>query len=336
MARLLLVRAALEITAPEVPSSGQKYMPQEVDSFGEGLVEIVKDAMAGLHPDMVEAGGICFRVLAVVLVCTALRSFSGTGKVVSRLVAGVLISVTLLGTSRSLIRLGTTTVQELSEYGKLLLPVMTAALAAQGGVTQSSALYAGTAAFNSVLMGLLSKLLIPMLYLFLALAVGNAAVGEDVLKKLKGFLKWAMTWVMKTVLYVFTGYMGITGVVSGTTDAAALKAAKLTISGMVPVVGGILADASESVLVSAAVVKNAAGIYGLLALGSVVVGPFLKIGCHYLLLKCTAGICDLLGSKELSCLVGDFSTAMGLILAMTGSVCLLFMISVVCFLRGVG
>ena len=35
-------------------------------------------------------------------------------------------------------------------------------------------------------------------------------------------------------------------------------------------------------------------------------------------------------------LIGDFSTAMGLLLAMTGSECLLLLISPVCFLKGVG
>ena len=108
---------------------------------------------------------------------------------------------------------------------------------------------------------------------------------EEILKKLCGFVKWLSVWILKMILYVFTGYIGITGVVSGPTDAAALKAAKLTISGFVPIVGGILSDASEAVLVSAGVVKNAAGIYGILAIGAVCLGPFLKIGLHYLMLK---------------------------------------------------
>ena len=144
-----------------------------------------------------------------------------------------------------------------------------------------------------------------------------------------------MTWSLKIILYVFTGYMGITGVISGTTDAAAMKATKLTISGMVPVVGGILSDASEAVLVSAGVVKNAAGIYGIFAVLAICLGPFLQIGAHYLILKITAGICELIGPKRAADLVNDISGAMGMVLAMTGSVCLMLLISIVCFLKGV-
>ena len=128
--------------------------------------------------------------------------------------------------------------------------------------------------------------------------------------------------------------MTITGVVSGTTDAAALTAAKVTISSFVPVVGGILSDASEAVLVSASLAKNAAGIYGILALIAVFLSPFLKIGIQYLMLKLTSGLCSIFGPKRMTELMGDFSTAMGLLLSMTGAACLLQLISTVCFMRG--
>ena len=145
-----------------------------------------------------------------------------------------------------------------------------------------------------------------------------------------------MTWFLKIILYIFTGYMGITGVVSGTVDAAAVKATKLTISGMVPVVGGILSDASEAVIVGAGVMKSAAGVYGLLAMIAIWISPFLQIGLQYLLLKATAAVCAAFGEKRVTELVQCFSSAMGLLLAMTAVVCVLLMISTVCFMKGAG
>lgn len=327
---------AAELTAPTVPETGADVMPDKADTFGEGLWTLLKAALGFIHPDIKEAAAVCLSVVAVVLLVSMVQTFPGGTKDTADLVGTVAIGALLLQNANSLIHLGTDTVTQMSEYGKLLLPVMTAALAAQGGITGSAALYTGTALFNSVLSSLISGLLVPMIYLYLALSAANGAIGEDILKKLRDFIKWLMVWCLKIILYVFTGYMGITGVVSGTTDAATLKAAKLTISGVVPVVGSILSDASEAVLVSAGVVKNSAGIYGMLAILSVCIGPFLKIGIHYLLLKATAAICSVFGSKRVCGLVGDFSGAMGLLLAMTGSVCLLLLISTVCFLRGVG
>ena len=122
----------------------------------------------------------------------------------------------------------------------------------------------------------------------------------------------------------------------GTTDAAALKAAKVTISSVVPVVGSILSDASEAVLVSAGVMKSAAGVYGILAIMALFLEPFLRIGMHYLMMKATAALCAVFGSGGGAGLIEDFSTAMGLLLAMTSATCLLLLISTVCFLKGVG
>lgn len=327
---------AVEITAPQVPDSGAELMPEDTGSFGDALWELVRKAMDTLRPDWREACEVCIGVIGVVLLLSVLQSVPGTSQLACELAGAVAIGVMLLKQSNSLVNMGAETVTELSSYGKLLLPVMTAAMAAQGGITGSAALYTGTALFDSVLSTMISSLLVPMIYLFLALSVANSAVEQDVLKELRDFIKWLMVWILKIILYVFTGYMGITGVVSGTTDAATLKATKLTISGMVPVVGNILSDASEAVLVSAGVVKNTAGIYGILAILAVCIGPFLRIGVHYLMLKATAAICGVFGSKRITGLIGDFSSAMGLLLAMTGSVCLLLLISVVCFLKGVG
>lgn len=327
---------ASEITAPSVPDSGAEVMPENTDSFGEALLELVQNAIGTLRPDLKEAAATCMGVIGVVLLLSILQAVPGTSQMACELVGAVAIGVLLLRQTNSLVNLGTETVTELSTYGKLLLPVMTAALAAQGGITGSAALYTGTALFDSILCSLISTLLIPMIYLYLALSVANSAIEEDLLKQLRDFIKWLMVWTLKIILYVFTGYMGITGVVSGTTDAATLKAAKLTISGMVPVVGNILSDASEAVLVSAGVVKNSAGIYGMLAVLAVCIGPFLRIGVHYLLLKATSAVCGVFASKRITGLINDFSSAMGLLLAMTGSVCLLLLISLVCFLKGVG
>jgi stage III sporulation protein AE len=137
------------------------------------------------------------------------------------------------------------------------------------------------------------------------------------------------------VVYIFTGYISVTGIVSGATDAMTLKATKLTISGVVPMVGNILSDASEAVLVSAGLMKNAVGIYGLLAMLAIGIGPFIQLGAQYLLLKVTAGISDMFGTKKIAAIIKDFSTAMGLMLAMTGALCLIFLISTICFMKGV-
>jgi len=336
LSTLIIPVSASELTAPEVPDSGRALMPEDTASFAQGLQQLLQKSLLLIRPDLAEASRVSVAVTASVILVSVLGTFSGPTKQTADFAGVVAIVSVLLFSTNSLIRLGAETVEELSQYGKLLLPVMTAAMAAQGGVTGSAALYGGTAAFSALLSSLISRLLIPMVYLFLALSTANSALGQDMLKSLGDLVKTFVSWCLKTLLTVFTTYMGITGILSGSTDAAALKATKVTISTFVPVVGGILSDASEAVLVGAGLAKNAAGLYGIFAMLALFLGPFLKIGVHYLILKATAAISSLFGTKRMSALIGDFSTAMGLLLGMTGSACLLQMISTICFLKGVG
>jgi len=327
--------SATEFAAPEVPESAEKYMPEDTESFGEGLWYIIKVAISQLHPSIAEALAVCLSLMAVMILTSVLHSFPSVTKHLLSFAGTVSIGIILIQPANAMIQLGTSTVHELNEYGKLLLPVMTAAMAAQGGVTSSAALYAGTMFFDSILSALIVNVIIPMLYVYLCLCIAKGALSQEMIKNLRNTVKWFITWSLKTILYVFTGYISITGVISGTADAAAIKAAKLTISGAVPIVGGILSDASETILVSAGVMKSAAGVYGLLAIAALWIGPFLQIGIQYLMLKVTAAVCSVIGPEQSVDLIQDFSGAMGMILAMIGTVCLLLLISTVCLMKGV-
>lgn len=326
---------AMEFEAPEAPEAAHRFLPEDTQSFGEALWEMIQNVLYTVKPSLAEAFGICLSLIAVSLLTGLLGDIADTAKNAVSYISTVSVAVLLLQPVNSLIRLGTDTVQQISQYGKLLLPVMTAALAAEGSVTKSGALYTATALFDAVLSTGVCSILIPLVYIFICSCVACSVTDQSLLGEMRKFLKWLPTWTLKTILYVFTGYISITGVVAGTTDASILKATKLTISGMVPVVGNILSDASEAVLVSAGVMKSAVGVYGLLAIIALWIGPFLEIGIQYIMLKMTAGICRMFAGKKTAELMGDFSTAMGLVLAMTGAVCLIFLISTICFMKGV-
>ena len=336
LASITVPANAMEALPPQVPDAAREFMPSDPQNLSEGIREVIHIAVSRARPDLREAAGVCVSMASAVMLLSVLKSFPGTSEKTADLAGAVCLATLMFSSASAMIHLAADTVIRISEYGKMLLPPMTAALAAQGGITSSTALYAGTAVFDALLSSVISNLLIPLTYLFLAAATVVSGVGEQMLGKCRDTIKWMITWTLKTLLYVFTGYIGITGVISGTTDAAALKAAKLTISGVVPVVGGILSDASEAVLVSAGSIKNAAGLYGFFAIVAIWCGPFLKIGAHYLMLRFTGMICSIFGGKRISSLIQDYSSAMGMMLGMTGAVCMMFLISLMCFMKGVG
>lgn len=323
----------MEFSAPEPPDSAAEFLPEEADSFGEGLWNVLQSAFETIAPSLTEATHICLCVFAAVLIAGLVSQFSSSPTI--ELAGVTAVAALLLEPSRSLIELGVDTVQDLQSYGKLLLPVMASSLAAQGGVTSSTALYVGTAVLDAVLSAAVTSVMVPMVWMFLALAISHAAVGEPLLGKFRDLLRWAMEWALKLTLYVFTGYMAVTGVVSGTADAAAGKAARIAVSGAVPVVGGILSDATDAVLLAASTLGSGAGIWGILTVLAIFCAPSLRIGVQYLLLKATAAIGETLGGLRCAALISDFAAAMGLLMALVSTQTTLLLISAVCFLRGV-
>ena len=333
---LLMPVFAMEFTAPEAPNEVQDLMPPQTETFGEGLWKVISAAIEKLQPQISVAGKTCVMLISIALLVSVLQQIPSEKSGIVELAGCVAVGVMLLENTGSMIQAAVDTINSLSEYGKLFLPVMAGAQAAQGGLTSSAALYTGTMVFDAILGKAVSRWMIPLVYMYLALSVAGCAMGEDLLKRIRDLIKWLITWCLKNGLYIFTGYLSITGVVSGATDAAKLKAAKLTISSAVPVVGGILSDASEAVLVGAGMMKNAAGIYGMFTIAAIWISPFLQIGIQYLMLKISGSLCAMLDAKRVSSLIDSFSTAMGFLLGMTGIMCILLLISTVCFMRGVG
>lgn len=325
--------SAQQLQPPKPSAQAQALMPENKEDFGSGLLSILRKAAPKFEAELRQGIKTGVGVICCVLLTSVLQSAGCPGGV-SELTCAVCVSSLLLKSSGSLVRLAASTVTELTEYSKLFLPVMAAAASARGSVTSSAALCTGTLVFSAFLSSVLKALLLPAVYLYLASSVASAALGEDTLKKAGEQLKKCAAWFLKSVLSVFLFYMSVTGAVTGTADKTALKAAKAAIGAVVPVIGKTLSDASEALLLSADMVKNAMGIYGIFAFFAIFLSPFLKIGVHYLLMKLISAVCGMVGSKRLCALTEDFSSAMGLLLGMLGAMSALSIIGTVCFLKG--
>lgn len=99
---------------------------------------------------------------------------------------------------------------------------------------------------------------------------------------------------------------------------------------MVPVVGGVISDTAETLLAGASVLRNAAGVFGMLAVIGICVVPFLNLGVHYLMYKCTAALAATVSADgRITGLIEALGTAFGLILAMTASCAVLLVVAMV-------
>jgi len=139
--------------------------------------------------------------------------------------------------------------------------------------------------------------------------------------------------IMLAVVLLFVAYLSLTGVISGTTDAVTTKALKTTISTVLPVVGSIIADASETVLAGASILRNAIGIFGVLAVAATCIYPFLHLGVNYLLYKAAAGLSGAIADGRITKLVNSVSAAFGMMLGLVGASALMLFISIISVIK---
>lgn len=301
-------------------------------SWIDSVLSVIVNAFGKLT-DSIRQGLRTSGILLIIALLCGVCSTLSTNQSMCVIVGALGIFSAVLGSVGAMIRLSGDTIKTLTEYSGLLLPVMASAMAVSGNPIAAGGLQALTALFCQLFMRIIINVLIPGVYLYLALAVGEAALQNTLLGELREFISWIIEKVLRILMYVFTAFLSMTGVISGSTDALTVKTTKAAVSGMVPVVGSILSDASDTLLAGAATVKNTVGIIGMTAVLGIVIVPFLRIGIQYLIIKATAACSGTVALKEHTALLKHISSAMGLLLAMTGACAMLLLISGVCYLK---
>lgn len=313
----------------------EDYDPLEQADFSAGVVQILADA-AGQSGSAVKSAAAAMLKILVILVLGQTVDALGQERTGQITVMAAALGITACCASdlHTMIGLGQTTMEEISNFSGLLLPVMAAAATATGAAVSAGAMYTVAAFFSNLLIRFSRYLLIPLVYAYIGLAMADGALGQDKLSKMRELLGWVIRNGLKAVMYLFTGFLTVTGLLSGSADAAALKAAKAAISTAVPVVGGIISGAAETILASAGLLRSAIGTFGMLAVLSYFILPFFKIGISYLAFKVTAALGGMVDNRH-GALLEAIASAMGFLLAMTGSCAVMSLLSCCCFFKAV-
>lgn len=240
----------------------------------------------------------------------------------------MVITVTAAGDMQTMMGSGTQTMEALDVLGKALLPALAAAVAASGGVLSASSHQVATVFFSNLLLTLIRNLLLPLVYFYVAVSAAGAMLPGEPLRRVAAGIRKVITWALTGALVLFTGYLSITGAAAASADALTLQMTRTVISTAVPVVGGIISQASGSVLSGAGVLKSSLGVLGMLAVLATCLTPFLRMAVQYLLYKITAFLAATAGSGTLVELIDALGGAFGLMLGMVGSCALLLLISI--------
>ena len=303
-----------------------------VPELTEGLTRLWDKGRSLLGETAKTSAGSMVAMLCVVLLCALAEDClqaAGNNRVINMVGIAGAVSITLIaaGNLDALIGLGVETMEELNVFSKALLPTLSAAVAAGGGVILASVRQVAAVFFSDILISLIRQILLPLVYAHIAAAMAGSILPEKRLQHVSRAISKGTTWVLSGVLVLYTGYLTLAGVAAGSADTLSVQVTR-TAMNAVPVVGSIISDAAATVLMGAATMKNTIGIVGMRSVLAVCLGPCLELVVHYLLYKVTSFVAGMMGSSSLVELIDTLGGTFGLVLGMTGACALVLLISI--------
>lgn len=289
---------------------------------GENVFSGLRDRAIGLLGGYLsEAARSAGIALTAALLCSSAAAMSPDGKLPGYVLLGGALAIlgSCMGDMRSFLREAASALDELQDFSRALLPCVAAASAAAGQAASGAARYTVSALFMDVLMSVGKGAVLPMIYAYGALCAANAALPEGALGGPVKLMSWACGTLLTALTTAFTLGLSVSGVVAGGADKLAGTAAKTVISAALPVVGKIVADAADTYLAGAKLLRGAVGVFGLAAVLCVCLGPMLRLGLHYLLFRAAACIAEPFSDGRLASLIGQLGTCCGMALGLLGS-----------------
>ena len=299
--------------AREILGGGQ---PEDAD-LDRGL-EKLWDALRDRFPDTLrEALRPLAAMLAVTLLCSLAESFAGQSGA-ELVTLGGCLAVAVIGAQdvRSVLTLGSETLQRLSEFSRVLLPALTTVSAAAGAPGAAGAVWAASALFSDLLITAAERLVLPLICGFTAAACAASVLGESRLDGAVQLLSWVARTLLKGLALAFTAYLAVTRALGAASDAAAVKTARALLSAAVPVVGRLLSDASEALVAGAGLLRASIGVYGMLAVLAALLTPLARLALRCLAFRAAAAVCAGIAGERLTKLIGRLGTAYALLLGL--------------------
>ena len=161
-----------------------------------------------------------------------------------------------------------TSVNALRGIGVFMLsfiPVFAVIVAASGATVTAASMSALLLAATETVSYISSFIVPPLMGGYLTLSLSSAV--SPLIKKsgITETVKKLAFWIMAFISAVFVGILGIQTAVNSSADTLVSKTAKFIIGSSIPVAGGVLSEAMNTVTASMGLLKSSIGIYGALA-----------------------------------------------------------------------
>lgn len=216
----------------------------------------------------------------------------------------------------SLISDSKTAIDGLSSFLSVYVPVFAGIMAANGQTATAAAYNGIITVMVELFCQVFTLFVFPLASCILGITVAGSFNPDLKISGIAEGAKKIVNWILAFVMTVFAGVLSVQSFVGSAADSAAMRAARFTVSGSVPIVGGAVADALLTVKESVGVIKASVGAYGIIASAAVMLPALLSLFLFRLILIVSASISDTFGVSGIKDLLKSGETVLSVVIAM--------------------
>ena len=217
----------------------------------------------------------------------------------------------------------------MSDFILALIPVLAAVITVIGkptvALTYNSLCFAA-AQFVSALM---SDFIRPLIQVILSISIITGISNFINFEKTLNFIKKSVMFLMSFFSTVFITMLSIKGMLAASANNVAVRGVRFLIGNLIPVVGGAVSDAYNSIAGTLSLVKNTVAVVGIAAVAVIVMPVFIECLCWVLSLNLLVTFSDMFSQNKISSLLNGISSSVVLL-----AVTLVFIFVV--FVLGIG
>jgi stage III sporulation protein AE len=192
------------------------------------------------------------------------------------------------------------TVDNMSGFVYALLPTLLTLMVAMGGVSSVGIFHPALLGAIGINVNIIKVAVVPLAYFSAALVVVSYITPKFDLSKMAKLCQNMAVGIITLMLTLFTAFLGILGLTGAAIDGLTIKAAKSATGLFVPLVGKPLADAFDTVLSTALLIKNSVGVVGILVILIICALPIIKILVIAVIYRLAAALVQPLGDGALA------------------------------------
>ena len=267
-------------------------------------------------------------IAAVIFLTASLTAFGVVPRFETAVYAAVLcIGVLIAKDVWQCVSTAVDVVKGCSAFMLAFVPVFATVVMISGKTITAASMSALLLGVAELVSGVSSFAVLPLMGGYLALSISS---GVSPLFNSSGivesFKKLSM-WIMSLLGTLFIGVLGIQTAVNSAADSVALRTTKFILGTCVPVAGGVLSEAVSTVSTSVGLLRSSIGIYGVVALGIMLIPIVIEIILWRCVLMLDISLSEMFSLAKISAILRAIDSMLSVLLGVVLLVGGLFIIS---------